>query len=88
MPSKKAATKVPPKLTKTEEDLLWHLNHGYQLESSSVGGELLLRRLKDNSVKRTASANRSTIRALEQRGLVSASGDALTTIWQANKAAK
>lgn len=85
MPSK---TRLPPKLTGTEEDLLWHLNHGYQVESGSVRGGLLLRRLKDDAVLRTASANRSTIRALEQRGLVSASGDALTTIWRAKKATK
>jgi hypothetical protein len=86
MPSK--TTKLPTKLTGTEEDLLWHLNHGYQVESSSVGGGLLLRRLKDDAVVRTASANRSTIRALEQRGLVSASVDALTTIWRAKKTTK
>ena len=85
MPTKKTADKLPPKLTDTQQDLLWHLNHGYQLESSSVGGGLLLRRLKDNAVMRTASSNRNTIRALEQCGLVSASGDALTTIWRAKK---
>jgi hypothetical protein len=89
MPSKKAVAKRPPKLTKTEEDLLWHLTHGFQLETDSFGTGLLLRNLKDNSVVRTASANQSTIRALEERGLISAKTDGLTTIWWAkNKPGK
>jgi hypothetical protein len=83
MPRKKPTIAITPKLTKTEQDLLWHLEHGYQLESD-LGG-LRLRNLQDDSVVRPASANRSTIRALEQRGLVSAGGDALTTIWHAKK---
>lgn len=90
MPTKKAASKVPPKLTQTEEDLLWHLDHGYQLETGPHGSGPLLRNLKDNSVVGTASANESTIRAREERGLIKAthSGDPLTTIWRAKKAAK
>jgi hypothetical protein len=55
---------APPnatKLTKTEQDLLSHLEQGYQLESEAFGNGLLLRNLKDNSVVRPASANQSTI---------------------------
>jgi hypothetical protein len=85
MPNTKATLKMPPKLTKTEEDLLWHLEHGYQLESGPVGSGPVLRRLKDNSVVRTASANQSTIKALEERRLIKTtqSRDKLTTIWRA-----
>jgi len=39
--------------------------------ASCLGGELVLRRLKDNEVLRSASANRNTIKALEERGLIS-----------------
>jgi hypothetical protein len=84
MPSKRAATKAPPKLTKTEEDLLWHLTHGYQLESG-LGSGPLLRKVKDDSVVRATSANQGTIRALEDRGLIHAKTEGLTTIWQAKK---
>jgi len=84
MPTKKPNTKVPPKLTDTEQDLLWHLEHGYQLESGPVGSGLLLRNLKDNFVVRTASANQGTIKALEERGLIKATQgqDKLTTVWR------
>ena len=39
--------------------------------ASCLGGEPVLRRLKDNEVLRSASANRNTIKALEERGLIS-----------------
>ena len=73
------------KLTKTEQDLLSHLEHGFQLESDPLGTGLLLRNLKDNSVVRTASANQSTIKGLEERGLIKATQgrDKLTTVWRA-----
>jgi DNA-binding MarR family transcriptional regulator len=72
------------KLTKTEQDLLSHLEQGYQLESEAFGNGLLLRNLKDNSVVRTASANQSTIKGLEERGLIERTQgrDKLTTIWR------
>jgi hypothetical protein len=89
MAPKKAETKLPPKLTETEQNLLWHLTHGYQLEVSGVENAPVLRRLKDNEIVRPASVNRSTIRALEERGLISAAEgeDKLTTIWRAKKPA-
>jgi hypothetical protein len=89
MVAKKQAAGVPPKLTETEQDLFWHLQHGYQLETNSLGSDLLLRRLKDGEVIRPASANRSTIKALKERGLISPakSRDPLTIVWQVNKSA-
>jgi hypothetical protein len=53
---------------KTEQDIVWHLENGYQLESSPIDG-LLLRNVKDNSAVR-AAANQNTIKALEERGLI------------------
>jgi hypothetical protein len=37
MAKKKAATLVP-KLTEAEQDLLSHIQNGYQLETDSLGG--------------------------------------------------
>jgi hypothetical protein len=45
------------------------MEHGYQLETSSLEG-VVLRRLKGNEVVRTASANMSTVKVLEERGLI------------------
>jgi hypothetical protein len=89
MAARKQAAGVPPKLTETERDLFWHLQHGYQLETNSLGSDLLLRRLKDGEVIRPASANRSTIKALEERGLIrpAKSRDPLTMVWRVNKGA-
>jgi hypothetical protein len=85
--AKKKATKLAPKLSKTEQDLLQHLTYGYQLEVTSVEGAPVLRRLKDNEIVRPAGVNRNTIRALEERGLMGTveSEDRLTTIWRATK---
>jgi hypothetical protein len=52
--AKKKARRIPPKakpsrakvlakLPEAEEDLLWHMEHGYQLETESLGGNPLLR---------------------------------------------
>jgi hypothetical protein len=89
MAAKKQAPKFPPKLTETEQELLWHMRHGYQLETDSLASGPLLRRLKDNEVIRPASASRSTIKALEERGLISPakSRDPLTMVWRVNKSA-
>ncbi len=86
MPNKKARS-IPPKLTETEQDLLAHMEQGYQLETDSLGGNPVLRRLKDTEVIRPLSANRNTIKALEERGLIrSGKGqDPLTLIWRMNK---
>jgi hypothetical protein len=49
---KKRLTEVPTDLTEIERDLLWHMQNGYQLETDSLGGHLLLRRMKDKEVIR------------------------------------
>jgi hypothetical protein len=85
--AKKKTAKLLPKLTEIEQDLLSHIQNGYQLETDSLGGNPILRRLKDNEEVRPLSANRSTIKALEQRGIISpAKGrDSLTILWRLKK---
>jgi hypothetical protein len=82
-----SAASVSPKLTEGEQDLLLHIQDGYQLETNSLGGDPILRRLKDNEVIRSLSANRSTVKAMEQRGLISPSKgrDPLTIVWRLKK---
>jgi hypothetical protein len=58
--AKKKAANLLPKLTETEQDLLSHIQDGYQLETDSLGGNPILRRLKDNEEIRPLSANRNT----------------------------
>ena len=84
--SKKKLSVVPPKLTDIEQDLLWHMEHGYQLETDSLGGNPILR-LKSGEVIRPAAANRNTIKALEDRGLIQpAKGrEPLTLVWRLKK---
>src|SRR5437660_6577715 len=86
MPKKKTA-KVAPKLTETEQDLLSHIQDGYQPETDSLGGNPVLRRLKDNEEIRPLSANGNTIKAMEQRGIISPGKgrDALTIVWRSKK---
>ena len=86
MPKKKA-TRIPPKLTEAEQDLLTHMEQGYQLETDSLGGNPVLRRLNDDEIIRPLSANRNTIRALEEHGLIhSGKGrDPLTMVWHASR---
>ncbi len=81
--AKKKAASVSPKLTEAEQDVLSHIQDGYQLETNSLGSDPILRRLKDNEVIRPVSANGSTIEALEQRGLIGRgkSRDPLTIVW-------
>jgi hypothetical protein len=83
---KKAADRLP-KLTEVEQDVLSHIQDGYQLETDSLGGNPVLRRLKDDEEIRPLSANRSTIKALEQRGLISPGKgrEPLTTVWRLKK---
>ena len=69
--AKKKTASLLSKFTEIEEDLLSHIQDGYQLETDSLGGNLVLRRLKDNEEIRPLSANRNTIKAMEQRGLIS-----------------
>ena len=83
MPKKKAAN-LPPKLTEAEQDLLSHIQDGYQLETDSLGGNLVLRRLNDNEEMRPRSATRNTIKALEERGLITPGKgrDPLSLVWR------
>jgi hypothetical protein len=76
-----------PKLTETEQDLLWHMEHGYRLETDSLGGDPVLRSSKGDEVLRPASANRNTVKALEERGLITQgkSRDPLKIAWQGRK---
>jgi hypothetical protein len=82
--SKEVKPEPPPKLRRTEEDLLWHMSHGYQLETSSRNDNPILRNLKDNSEVR-ATANRGTIEALQKRGLIAVAKDGGVvnpTVWR------
>jgi hypothetical protein len=85
MPKKKAA-KLVPKLTDAEQGLLSHMQQGYQLETDLLGGNPVLRRLKDNEVLRPADANASTVKALEKQGLIRRvkGRDPLTLLWRTN----
>jgi hypothetical protein len=85
MPKKKGRS-ILPKLTEAEQDLLAHMEQGYQLETDSLGRNPILRRLKDE-VARPLSANRNTIKALEERGLIHSGkgNDPLTMVWHTNK---
>ena len=87
---KKKTANLLTKLTVAEQDLLSHMQQGYQLETDSLGGNLILRRLKDNKDNgdiRPLSANRNTIKAMEQRGLISPGKgrDPLTILWRLKK---
>ena len=85
--AKKKAANLPPKLTEVEQDLLSHLQDGSQLETDSLGGNPVLRRLKDSEEIRPLSANRNTVKAMEQRGLISPGKgrDPLTIVWRLKK---
>jgi hypothetical protein len=89
MPNKKTSS-LTPKLTEVEEDLLSQMEHGYQLETDSLGGNPVLRRMKDNEVVRPFSANRNTIKALQERGLITPgkSRDPLTIVWRTKQQKK
>jgi len=47
--AKKKAAGALPKLTETEQDLLSQIQGGYQLETDSLGGNPVLRRLKETN---------------------------------------
>jgi len=84
MRTKKKVVNLPPKLTDSEQDLLTHMEQGYQLETDSLGGNPVLRRLKDGEVLRPADANASTVKALTQHGLIrpEKGRDPLTIAWR------
>lgn len=85
--SKKRTADALLTLTEGEQDLLSHMASGYQLETDSLGGDLVLRRLKDEKVMRPISANRTTVKALEERGLISQAKtrDPLKIVWRVKK---
>jgi hypothetical protein len=85
--AKKKAASLLPKLTEAEQDLLSHIQDGYQLETDSLGGNPVLRRLKDHEEIRPLSANRNTIKAMERRGLITPGRgpDLLTIVWRLKK---
>jgi hypothetical protein len=85
--AKRKTADLTSKLTEGEQDLLSQLEHGYQLETDSLGGNPVLRRLKDNELIRPFSANASTVKALEERGLIhpSKGRDPLTIVWRLSK---
>jgi hypothetical protein len=84
-----SAASVPPKLTEGERDLLSQMKEGYQLETDSLSSHPVLRRLKDGEVIRPLSANASSVRALEERGLIHPTeGRTLTIVWRLSKKSK
>ena len=85
--AKKKTAGPSPKLTETEQDLLSHMQLGYELETDSLGSDPILRRLKDNEEIRPLSANRNTIEAMKQRGLIipGKGRDPLTIMWRLTK---
>jgi hypothetical protein len=82
--AKKKTANLLPKLTEIEQDLLSHIQDGYQLETDSLGGNPILRHVKENEEIRPLSANRNTIKAMEKRGLISPKNgqDPLTIVWR------
>jgi hypothetical protein len=57
-------------LSDAEKGLMSHMEQGWRLETDSLGGNPVLRSLKDDEVVRPLSANRSAVEALEKRGLI------------------
>lgn len=72
------------KLSEPEQDLLRHVEHGYQLETDSLGRDPVLRKLDGEEVVRPASATRNTVEALKERGLITEakSDDPLKIVWR------
>jgi hypothetical protein len=83
--AKKEAAKAIPKLTEGEQDLRTQMQGGYQLETDSLGSNPVLR--KEGEVIRPLSANASTVKALQERGLIHAvkGRDPLTIAWHLSK---
>jgi hypothetical protein len=90
MAKKKEAAKIAPKVSEAEQDLLTHMADGYQLETDLLGGNPVLRNLKNDEAIRPLSANRNSIKALQERGLITPGKghDPLTISWRLNKTAK
>lgn len=88
--AKPAEARVLAKLSEAEEDLVWHMEHGWRLETDSLGANPVLRNLKDDEVVRPLSANRNTVKALQDSGLIvpGKSGDPLKIVWRMRKESK
>jgi hypothetical protein len=82
--SEKRTLETLSKLSETEQDLLWHMEHGYQLETDSLGSDPVLRKLDGEEVIRPASATRNTVEALKERGVITEakSHDPLKIVWR------
>ena len=74
-------------LSEPEQDLVSHMEQGWRLETDSLGGNPVLRDPKSGEAVRPPSANRSTIQALEKRGLIvpGKGGEPLTVVWRVKK---
>ena len=85
--AKKKTANVAPKRSEGKQDLLSLMQSGYQLQTDSLGGNPVLRKLKDGEVIRPLSANASTSKALQERGLIHAAKgrDPLTIVWRLSK---
>jgi len=88
VPNKQTARAMFSDLTETEQDLLRHLQGGYQLETDSLGRDPRLRGGKDREVIRPLSATQNTVKVLQDRGLIAPakSPDPLRIVWQLQKA--
>jgi hypothetical protein len=84
---KDTASAAPSDLTETEQDLLSHMQNGYQLETNSLGREPLLRHMEDKQVIRPLSATQNTVKALEERGLIvpAKGAEGLSVTWRLSK---
>lgn len=85
--ARKKANNLPVKFTDAEQDLLDQMQHGYRLETDSLGGNPVLRRLKNNEMIRPADANANTVKVLQQRGVIGpgTSRYPLTIVWRLTK---
>jgi hypothetical protein len=61
---------APSDLSETEQDLLSHLQDGYEMETDTLESDVLLRQPKTKETIRPLSATRNTVKALEERGLI------------------
>jgi len=73
---KPAVPRVFTDLSEVEKDLVSHMEQGWRLETDSPGGNPVLRHPKSDEVIRPMSGNRSTVEALEERGLIVGARDA------------
>ena len=76
-----------PDLSNAERDLVSHMERGWRLETDSLGGNPVLRDSKSDEAIRPMSANRSTVEALEKRGLIvrSKGSEPLKIVWALKK---